>query len=157
MTSFKNILGLFRPFPLLVSGAALFLSGIVAGGQPVQTSPQWPQVFLSGVEGYLLEMVNEERTRRGLAFLEFEPQLKEIARAHTTDMMERRFFAHVNPDGEGPADRVARSHRRLVGTSAENIWRGSRSDIPGDRETAKQIMNSLMNSPGIARTSWLRI
>ncbi len=147
MTSIKNILALFRPLPILVGGA-IFLSGIVTGRQPVQPSAQWPQVFLVGVEGFLLEMVNEERTERGLASLDFEPQLKEIARAHTTDMMVRRFFAHVNPDGEEPADRVARSHRRLVGTSAENIWRGSRSDIPGDRETAKQIMNSLMNSPG---------
>jgi hypothetical protein len=67
-------------------------------------------------------------------------------------MMERLFFAHVNPDGDGPADRVARGHRRLVGSSAENLWRGSRSDILSDRDSAEQIMNSLMNSPGHRET-----
>ncbi len=148
MTSFKHFRGFFPLLPVFVGAGVLVVTGIVTLGQPALLPPQWPRVFLSDVEQLLLEMVNEERIQRGIASLQFEPKLMEIARAHTTDMMERRFFAHDNPDGEGPADRVARAHRQLIGTSAENLWRGSRSDIPRDKELAEDIMDSLMNSPG---------
>lgn len=36
-------------------------------------------------------------------------QLRCAARLHSRDMLERRFFDHVNPDGVGPEDRMRRA------------------------------------------------
>jgi uncharacterized protein YkwD len=38
--------------------------------------------------------------------LKVSPHLTCAARAHSQDMSERGFFGHVNPDGEGPSDRI---------------------------------------------------
>ena len=99
MTSFKHFRRFFPLLPVFVGAGVLVVTGIVTLGQPALLPPQWPRVFLSDVEQLLLEMVNEERIQRGISSLQFEPKLMEIARVHTTDMMERRFFAHDNPDG----------------------------------------------------------
>lgn len=59
------------------------------------------------VERYVHQTVNEERTDRGLEALEFDDDLQEIARAHSEDMAEREYFAHVDPDGNTFEDRYA--------------------------------------------------
>jgi len=60
-------------------------------------------------EEQIVQLVNLERTARGLAPLRVNPLLTWIAEQYACEMIERDFFAHVNPyTGEGPGDRAAK-------------------------------------------------
>lgn len=94
-------------------------------------------------------LVNNERSRRGLRRLSLDRRLSSAARAHTRDMVRRRYFAHVSRSGGDVVDRLNRvgymrgARRWLVG---ENLaWGG------GNRSTPRQIMRSWMHSPGHRR------
>lgn len=89
----------------------------------------------------LLERVNDERHRVGLRPLVHDPVLAELARAHSRDMLERGYFAHVDPDGVDLAQRL-RSAGLEVSRSAENIARSP---------TVSEAHASLMRSPGHAQ------
>jgi hypothetical protein len=99
----------------------------------------------------IFDNVNAERVRAGLNPLLSEPVLVDIARNHTMDMLEREFFDHENPDGLGPAERVGRAHRTLVGEVSENVWTQTRSGDLDAATLAEDIMTGLMNSPGHRR------
>lgn len=110
--------------------------------------PSEPIEHLRAVAAAIFEATNRERRKERLPVLAEEPQLAEIATAHSDNMLVRHFFDHVDPDGVAPADRVARGHRTLVGTSAENIWMGS--GFPTDDAVAlgNEIVESWMGSRG---------
>ncbi len=116
---------------------------------------QTPQVRektrLEEVEWQLYKLVNGERVREGLTPLLEERMLVEIAGDHTMDMLERDFFAHENPDGDGPAERVGRKHRTIVGGVTENIWTRIRTEDTDSAALAAEVMYGLMNSPGHRR------
>ena len=139
--------------PSLVPEGGLTVS---AGSAPVSAGPapqeifrpERTQVLLLRAEKLVFDRVNEVRLEHGLNPLVHEIELTEIARDHSMDMMEREFFAHQNPEGQGPAERVSERHRRLIGTTAENIWMGIRGDLAETDRVARDIMESLMGSPG---------
>lgn len=85
--------------------------------------------------------------------IEMEEHLRCAARLHSIDMDERDFFAHDNPDGDGPGDRIAETGYMDGPTdrpTGENIAQGS--------QTAQQVMQGWMDSDGhcanIMRSSW---
>src|ERR1017187_6579365 len=82
-------------------------------------------VSLPNIEQEVFARVNAERTSHGLPALLPEEGLQRAARAQNEDMTRRNFFDHVNPEGEGPGDRVSWRHRQLVGEAGENLWLGS--------------------------------
>jgi hypothetical protein len=102
-------------------------------------------VPLPDVERAVLALTNAERTRHGLSPLQHEETLGAIARSHSADMLRRNFFDHTNPDGDGPGDRIAKHHRRLIGEGGENVWAGSGY---GPERLAEQIVSDWMHSPG---------
>lgn len=90
--------------------------------------------------------INAARAEAGRAPLRTRPSLAEAARAHSSDMVERRYFAHDSPEGEGPADRAKRAGymrhadswrigevllwsrgERLTAARAVELWLGSPS------------------------------
>jgi uncharacterized protein YkwD len=52
--------------------------------------------------------MNEIRSGRGLKPLTIDERASRAAYEHGWDMDLRDYFAHVNPDGEGPEERLAR-------------------------------------------------
>jgi uncharacterized protein YkwD len=100
------------------------------------------------IERLILDLVNENRRRAGYSDLAPDDTLRGSARLHSDDMLLRNFFEHVNPDGSAPADRIARLHRRLVGLTGENIWKGSGLDAARQEELAAEIVRDWMGSPG---------
>jgi len=90
------------------------------------------------LEAQMLEMVNRERAAAGLKPLAPDPLLTEVARAHSSDMFARGYFAHVTPEGLSPFDRMAAAHVtfRIAG---ENLALAP---------TVKLAHTGLMNSPG---------
>jgi uncharacterized protein YkwD len=86
----------------------------------------------------MLEMVNKERTSRGLKPLVFDPELTQVARAHSRDMFEKGFFAHVNLEGQDPFARMKKAHVTFR-SAGENLALA---------KTVEMAHTNLMNSPG---------
>jgi uncharacterized protein YkwD len=90
------------------------------------------------LETQMLELVNQERVQRGLSPLKADPELTEVARAHSKDMFARGYFAHITPEGESPFDRMNEAHVQYS-TAGENLALAHSLSI---------AHNGLMNSPG---------
>jgi uncharacterized protein YkwD len=90
------------------------------------------------LEARMLEMVNAERAKKRLKPLAADPQLAEVARAHSRDMFARGYFSHVTPEGKDPFDRMRADDVRFL-AAGENL--ALAPTLPG----AYQL---LMNSPG---------
>ena len=90
------------------------------------------------LEAEMLVMVNEERSKEGLSPLKADPEMTDVARAHSKDMFARGFFAHVNPDKKNPFDRMRASRVKFL-TAGENLALA---------QTLRIAHNGLMNSPG---------
>lgn len=107
-----------------------------------------PRQAAAALEEAIFQSTNAERRRHGLSTLRPEAQLANVARRHSQDMARRGYFSHVNPDGLGHGDRVAREHRRLVGNLRENLWSGEGYRTESAAELAEIIVEGWMNSPG---------
>ncbi len=87
----------------------------------------------------MFEALNEYRIENGLDPLFYSQALEQAANDMAEDLWVRGFFAHVNPDGEGPADRALEAGfcNRYVG---ENLAAGH-LNVP-------QVMQAWKESPG---------
>jgi uncharacterized protein YkwD len=103
------------------------------------------------LEMKMLELVNQERTKRGLKPLAWDPELVPVARAHSQDMFARGYFSHYTPEGKDPFDRMKASNIKYY-SAGENLALGPTLGICHD---------GLMNSPGhranILNTSYGRV
>lgn len=60
-------------------------------------------------EREMVDLVNQERTQRGLKTLIFDVNLRDLGRSHSKDMFERGYFSHFSPEGESVADRAEKA------------------------------------------------
>jgi len=90
------------------------------------------------LEAKMLQLVNDERIKRRLSPLKPDPELTEVARAHSRDMFARGYFAHITPEGKSPFDRINEAHVQYF-TAGENLALAHSLSI---------AHNGLMNSPG---------
>jgi uncharacterized protein YkwD len=106
---------------------------------------------LPELEAEMLQLVNRERAASGLAPLEADPELTEVARRHSADMFARGYFSHNTPDGKDPFDRI-RAADVSFRTAGENLALAPSLGI---------AHTGLMNSPGhranILRPSFGRV
>jgi uncharacterized protein YkwD len=109
---------------------------------PLLDSPN--RVHQSAVEmnfaDEVLVLVNQERAAEGLAPLAFDPHLEAVAQAHSRHLATDTFFAHDNPEGMTPWDRLDAIDPPFWGAGAENIAAG--------HDTPAEVMTAWMNSPG---------
>lgn len=90
------------------------------------------------LEAKMLELINKERAKEGLKPLKADPQEAIVARAHSKDMFARGYFAHVNPEGQTPFDRMKAAQIKYT-TAGENLALA---------QTLELAHTNLMNSPG---------
>jgi uncharacterized protein YkwD len=90
------------------------------------------------LEMKMLEMVNKERAKEGLKPLKADPEMSRVARAHSRDMFVRGYFAHNDPEGKTPFDRM-RSAGVQFSAAGENLALA---------QTLEIAHINLMNSPG---------
>jgi uncharacterized protein YkwD len=130
-----------------------------------------PEIRIPELERRVHDLINKERAKNKQAALQFDEQLSRIARAHSADMAQRKFFSHVNPDKRNATERG-----KLAGYScrkvypghyteglAENIFQGnlySRIRISGNERTydwyspeqiAEDAVDGWMHSEGHRR------
>ncbi|MGZ8552555.1 MAG: CvpA family protein [Chitinophagaceae bacterium] len=86
----------------------------------------------------MLEMVNKERVKEGLKPLKADPEMSRVARAHSSDMFVRGYFAHNTPEGKTPFDRM-RAAGVQFSAAGENLALA---------QTLEIAHTNLMNSPG---------
>jgi len=91
------------------------------------------------LEEQVVELVNRERTSRGLNPLTLNPELARVARIKSEDMYRNNYFSHQSPVYGSPFD-MLRSFGINFTAAAENIAYG--------QTTAESVMNSWMNSAG---------
>jgi uncharacterized protein YkwD len=65
----------------------------LAGSTPTQLDQE-------AFEAEVVRLINKEREKAGLATLEINPTLVEIARVRSQDMVEKGYFSHYGPDGK---------------------------------------------------------
>lgn len=126
------------------------------GSNPIlQQFPNEAAVELSS-----FALINQDRSQAGLPALSLDSKVSAIARRHSADMRDRNYFAHTNPDGKTPANRL-RSGGISFHTSGENIARTSGMNDPArsanneflaDSIHRKVLLNSQFTRVGVGVT-----
>jgi len=93
----------------------------------------------SSQERDVLDLVNQARRNQGCKTLALDDSLVEAAGSHASDMVQRHYMDHTNPDGEDPGDRIKKAGYNGSGWG-ENIAAGYSS--------AQKVFNAWMNSEG---------
>lgn len=95
--------------------------------QPKKPAPQQPTTpstpsgtTLTAQEQQALTLLNNDRAKYGLPALKANSQLTRLAENYAKDMIARGFFAHNNPEGQTPFDRM-RAAGISYRTAGENL------------------------------------
>jgi uncharacterized YkwD family protein len=102
------------------------------GGAGTQANP-------GNFEAQVVDLVNEERGRAGLKFLNMRDDLNKVAETKSQDMVNKGYFSHQSPTYGSPFEMLKQfgiSYR----TAGENIAQGQRT--PGE------VVGAWMKSPG---------
>lgn len=89
-----------------------------------------------------IRRVNSYRVSRGLPALVWDRRAAAVAKAHSRDMFEGRYFSHTSPDGRSLRDRL---HARALqySSAGENIAWG--------QETGRDVLRAWLRSKGHRR------
>lgn len=105
---------------LFVALAALLLATVPAAS---------PAVTLNSYEQQLVQAINQQRVKRGLAKVRVHAKLVTAARSHSADMGQQQYFAHESSTGELWSARLVRYGYTRSGFSfwktGENIFKAS--------------------------------
>ena len=93
-------------------------------------------VVSSNTVNRVLELVNQERSKHGLAPLKLNPQLTQSAQGHSQDMADHNFMGHNGSNGSSPFDRMHQAGYQFS-TAGENVAAGS--------ATPEAVMDAWMN------------
>lgn len=88
----------------------------------------------------VLQFTNTERRKAGLTPLRESSMLRAAASQKVGDMFSQNYFAHVSPDGRGPADFVETAGYSYI-VVGENL-------ALGDFRNDEDLVKSWMDSPG---------
>lgn len=111
------------------------------------------------VEGWVVALSNAERVEMGSAPLVRNPELANIAREYSRERVERGFYGHHDPEGDGPGERLSEAGYYCF-YWAENVaisgYEGRTIDPYGNwtvipetpREVARNLVGKWMTSGG---------
>jgi uncharacterized YkwD family protein len=93
----------------------------------------------SAFQKEVTDLVNVERTNRGLKPLKLDAELSSVATKKSEDMVNKKYFAHNSPTYGSPFDMM-----KQFGIS----YRSAGENIAMGQENPKEVVNSWMNSQG---------
>ncbi len=101
----------------------------------------------------MLDMINEERQANGLAALQWNADLAEVAQAKAQDMLDNNYFSHTSPTYGSPFE-MMRSYGISYRYAAENIAKNSSVEkahvaLMNSEGHRNNILNSNLTSIGI--------
>jgi len=118
----------------------------VPDGEHCAPVSDWDESW-SELEERVLELTNEVRAQGAncggqdyppVPPLVMQEHLRCSSRLHSVDMVERGFFEHTNPDGDGPAERIS---------AAGYTWMAFGENIGWGYPSADGMMDGWINSP----------
>ena len=107
--------------------------------KPSTTPDQKPSTDFSSYQQQVLDLVNAERTKRGISALTLDSNLSSVATKKSQDMVNKNYFDHTSPTYGSPFDMMKQfgiSYR----TAGENIAKG--------QKTPQEVVTAWMNSEG---------
>ena len=87
----------------------------------------------------VVDLVNKERTSRGLKPVTFNAELSKVATLKSQDMIDKNYFDHNSPTYGSPFDMM-----KKFGIS----YKAAGENIAMGQKTPQEVMNSWMNSSG---------
>lgn len=118
--------------------AALTL-GCLTSGCGDSADPLAPEPELPAALQDFVSLLNAHRQSVGCEPLAWNPAVAGVAQRHSEDMVARAYFAHYNPEGESPFDRL-QAAGIPYSQAAENIAYGYPSGAA--------VLEGWLNSPG---------
>lgn len=103
---------------------AIFVQSLPAPSASAATGSALSEAY----ERQVFDLTNAFRAKNGIDPLQWDERIASIARKHSKDMRERDYFAHTNPDGSSPFDRIA-ADGIVYSVAAENIASGYRNAL----------------------------
>lgn len=109
--------------------------------QAVNPTPTTQQATgnISEYTRQVVDLTNEQRRINGLAPLQIDAQLSQVAQTKSQDMQRYGYFSHTSPTYGSPFD-MMRDFGVSYRTAGENIAQGQR--------TPQEVVNAWMNSTG---------
>lgn len=129
MVTFGRVAGLARFLVL-----STLLVGCDSGSDPLL-----PEEALPAEVQDFVSLMNAHRVSAGCEPLAWNAAVAGVAQAHSEDMIARSYFAHDDPDGNSPFDRL-----QAAGIS----YRGAAENIAYGYPTASAVLDGWLNSPG---------
>jgi uncharacterized protein YkwD len=116
--------------------------------KPVAVSAQ-----LTKLEREIFEILNQKRQEKGLSPLTWSEDMAKVARQHSNNMAEQKFFSHIGKDGllvSDRADALGFSYWRAIG---ENIAFNQGYDKPAEFACERWLL-SPSHRNNILNRSW---
>ena len=88
----------------------------------------------------VLQLINQERTNRGLSALILSQKLDTAADRHSEDMATQGYFSHTGQDGSNVGTRIERA--------GYTDWRRWGENIAAGQRSAQSVVQAWMNSSG---------
>ncbi|MGH4138442.1 CAP domain-containing protein [Clostridium sp.] len=107
--------------------------------EPAKTTTASNLTENNKLESEVVILVNQERSKLGLAPLKANSALSNVARTKSEDMRDNNYFSHTSPTYGSPFDMMKKFGITYT-AAGENIAMG--------QPTAASVMNGWMNSPG---------
>ncbi len=110
--------------------------------KPSQTKPAptgSPESGGNSIAAQIVDLVNQERAKQGLAALTVDAKLTKAADEHCDDMAAHHTMSHDGSDGSSPQDRIAHAGYNGWITGENVAW---------NQRSPQEVMTGWMNSPG---------
>lgn len=124
------------------TGVSAAVGGYLASGEqsPTRAACGDQPARRAAIEREILEMANQYRVRRENVspVSAYEPAAAVID-AHCRDMIDRGYFGHTDPDGQGPHERNAKADLGCRGVGEVLARRPQEPDSPPAAEAAKIV------------------
>lgn len=86
-------------------------------------------VNIDSLKKRIHNLVNLERTKKGLKTLSYSDALEKVAKSHSEDMAKNNFFSHTNLKGENPTKRAVKMGLPIQKQRGEIIFKGIGENI----------------------------
>lgn len=118
----------------------------VKGGATLEST----DARITKLEKAMFQIVNAERAANKLPALDWNERLASVARAHSAEMRDKKYFAHESPTPElrHPLDRYVAAFGKTPRLVAENIFRAWGDHSFLTEKDIRDAHKSLMDSPG---------
>jgi uncharacterized protein YkwD len=114
--------GMSRLIPRLASIVlgGLVVASVAAAAPPTTTATT--DLSVDAAELYMARLINGDRARHGLRPIRLDSRLMVIARRRSTDMAQRGYFSHTQPDGRNVFDMISAARIRWYSAGEIIAW-----------------------------------